>query len=521
MKKIAGKLLLGTAICAILSSAAMAQEVTAILSQNEVGATTQNPITATLLPLPTWLIYDRLVSKDENLKFEPQLAESWVEAADGMSWTFKLKPGVTFHDGSPLTAQTIVDWLPLYVGSENAYLFDAIEKAEALSELEVQLTMKRPEPNLLYNLSTPYASVAHPAKFKELGEDFGVTEAIGTGPFKMESFEIGNETVLVRNDDYAWGPGASHGHAAKIERLVLREVSEASTAFLELKTGGVDMLMSVPTDFVAEVEATENLKNFELPGIDLIYMPINVTKAPFDDIKVREAVAFAINQDEIVKAVFDGRGKAADGFLISALPESQIAPEYRISYDATRANKALDDAGWVMGADGIRSKDGAPLKVSLWTQSDSLFRRLSEVVQAQLKAIGVQAEISTFDNAAIRDQYKTGEQQLAVRTYLWDNADILEWFFAGTRLYYPNISMLNDPKAEELKTAAMTGAKTAAEREANFIAYHEYINSQFAFAPIYQPVQMIGYNAERIVVPEVLHSSRFNTTAFLELDVKE
>ena len=143
------------------------------------------------------------------------------------------------------------------------------------------------------------------------------------------------------------------------------------------------------------------------------------------------------------------------------------------------------------------------------------------MVQAQLKSVGVEAAILSFDSAAIRDQYKTGEQQLAVRTYLWDNADILEWFFGGDRLYYPNISMLNDPRAEELKAAAMTGAATAAEREANFIAYHEYLNSLLPYAPIYQPVQLIGYNADRIVLPEPLHAARFNALGFLELDVKE
>lgn len=514
-------LLLGTALAGGALLPAQAQDVTVVMSQNEVGATSYNPITAQLLSVGAWLIYDRLVAKDEKLQYVPQLAESWEEAPDGMSWTFKLKPGVTFHNGTPFTAQTVVDWLPLYKGTENEYLFDAIDHAEAVSDTEVRFVMKRPEPNLLYNLSTVYGSIPDPAVFAELGEDFGVVEAVGTGPFKLESFEIGNQTVLVRNDDYAWGPGAATGRPAKIETLTLREIAEASTAFLELKTGGVDMLMNVPTDFVGEVTGTDNLKLLELPGTDLIYMPINVTKPPFDDVKVREGVAFAINQQEIVDAVFDGRGKAADGFLISALPESQTAPEFRISYDPDRANAALDSAGWVKGADGIREKDGQRLSVTLWTQSDSIFRRLSEVVQAQLKAVGVEAEILTFDSAAIRDQYKTGEQQLAVRTYLWDNADILEWFFGGDRLYYPNISMLNDPKAEELKAAAMTGAKTAAEREANFIAYHQYINALYPYAPIYEPVQLIGYNAERLSLPEPLQAARFNTLGFLELDVKE
>jgi len=521
MKYNLSTLLATTAIGSCLALSAFAQEVTVVMAPNEVGATSYNPVASSMQPVGTYLIYDRLIAKDENLAYVPQLAESWVEAEDGMAWTFTLKPGVTFHNGTPFAAQTVVDWLALYPGTENAYLFDAVERAEVVSELEVRFVMKRPDPNLLYNLSTVFASIPDPAAYAEAGEDYGVFDAVGTGPFRLESFEIGQQTVLVRNDDYAWGPGAATGKPAKIERLTLREIAESSTAFLELKTGGVDMLLNVPTDFVGEVEGASDLSVLQLAGQDLVYMPMNVTQAPFDDIKVREGVAFAINQQEILDAVFGGMGKAADGFLISSLPESKIADEFRISYNPERANKALEDAGWVMGTDGVRTKDGARLSVKLWTQSDSFFRRLSEVVQAQMKAVGVEAELVTFDSAAIRDQYKTGAHQVAVRSYLWDNADILEWFFSATRPFYPNVSMLDDPKAEALKDAAMTGAKNSAEREAAFVAYHEYINSQFPYAPIYEPVQIIGYNAERLAMPEVLHAPRFNTLGFLELDVKE
>jgi len=193
----------------------------------------------------------------------------------------------------------------------------------------------------------------------------------------------------------------------------------------------------------------------------------------------------------------------------------------KIKYDPARANAALDEAGWMMGEGGVRMKDGQPLKVTLWTQSDSIFRRLSEVMQAQLKAVGIEAEITTFDSSTIRDQYKTGEQQLAVRSYNWDNADIVDWFFGGDRLGYPNVSMFNDPKAEELRTAATTGAKNMEERIANFTVYHEYVLSQFPMAPIYQPVQAMAYNADRIALPETINAPAFGAAAFLDLEVKE
>ena len=169
----------------------------------------------------------------------------------------------------------------------------------------------------------------------------------------------------------------------------------------------------------------------------------------------------------------------------------------------------------------VGMKDGQPLKVTLWTQSDSIFRRLTEVVQAQLKAVGIEAEITTFDSSTIRDQYKTGEQQLAVRSYNWDNADIVDWFFGGDRLGYPNVSMFNDPKAEELRAAAMTGARNMDERIANFTAYHEYVLTQFPMAPIYQPVQAMAYNTDRIALPEKIDAPAFGAAAFLDLQVKE
>jgi peptide/nickel transport system substrate-binding protein len=150
-----------------------------------------------------------------------------------------------------------------------------------------------------------------------------------------------------------------------------------------------------------------------------------------------------------------------------------------------------------------------------------VFRRVTEVVQAELKAVGFDAQIQSFDSASIRDQYKSGEQQLAVRSYFWNNADIVDWFFGGDRLGYPNISMFNDPKAEELRAVAMTGSKTGAERIANFIAYHQYVASQFPYAPIYQPPQNMAYNKERIVMPEVIHATGITGVVMVDVEVKE
>lgn len=521
--RLSRKLLVGAVSAyALMAGGAMAQEIVFVLNSNEVGAPTYNPIKATNLNTATQLIFDRLVEMDANRSYHPHLAESWEEAEDGMTWVFHLKPGVTFHNGAPFTAQTVADWLPLFKGTENEYMVQSIDKIEVVDDHTVKLLMKNPDPNLLYNLASSFMSVVEPKAFNELGDDYGVTEVYGTGPFRMESFTVGQETVLVRNDDYAWPtPITTNQGPAKFDRAVFREIPEDSTAFLELKTGGVDMLLNVPTDFLGELAKEPNIGVLTLPGQEVSYMGMNVTKAPFDDIKVREAAAKAINQKEILDNIYNGVGMVADTFLISGLPESHVADQYRIGYDPDRANALLDEAGWAKGADGIRAKDGQPLKIELWTQSDSSFRRLTEVVQAQLKAVGIDAAISTFDSSTIRDEYKKDVHQAAVRSYFWDNADIIDWFFGGDRLGYPNISMFNDPKAEELRAKAMTGSKNSEERIRNFIAYHEYVLSQFPFSPIYQPVSSVGYNKTRVTVPENLKAPTFQHLAIMDMEAVE
>lgn len=501
---------------------AWSQEAIFVFGNSEIGTPNYNVVTATNTNAAYTMIYDTLIAQDADLSFHPYLAESWVEAPDGLAWTFKLKPGVIFHNGKPFTSSDVAKFVDLLRPTENNYMVEAIASVETPDDLTVKFVMAYPDPNLLYNLASAFMGIPDPDAVLALGEDYGITEAVGTGPFKLESFILGQETVVTRNEDYAWAsPLSANQGPAKLERIIFREIPEVSTAFLELKSGGVDALLSLPTDYLAEIESDPALAVVPIPGQDVYYMAINVTKPPFTDIRVRQAAALAINQPEILDNVFAGYGAVADGFLISALPESKLAPEVAIHFDAEKANALLDQTGWVMGADGVREKEGQRLEVSLWTQNDSIFRRLTEVVQAQLKAVGFDAQIQSFDSAMIRDLYKTGEQQLAVRSYYWNNADIVDWFFSGERLGYPNISMFNDPKAEELRIKAMKGSATSAEREANFLAYHAYVTSQFPYAPIYQPPWNMAYNADRLEMPEVIHGTSINGVVMLDIGVKD
>lgn len=502
-------------------TAVWAQDATFVIPSDDVGAPSYDPIKGTKLNAATSLIYDRMVIQDADQSFHGQLATEWESSDDGLAWTFKLRPGVTFHDGEPFNAATIVWWVPQFAGTENAFMTAAIESVEVVDDLTVKFVMKNPDPNLLSNMASIFMGIPSPKAYDAMGADYGITAAVGSGPFTLQSFTIGQETVLVRNEAYAWASDLSVNQGPPhIKTLTLREISETSTAFLELRTGGVDMLLSVPTDFLPQLEAEDSITVGTLPGTGIFYIPINTTVAPFTDIKVREATALAVNQKEILDNLFGGIGAEANNFLISSLLAADVDPKLNISYNPERSNKLLDEAGWAMGTDGVREKDGTRLQVALWTQNGTEFKRVTEVVQAQLKAVGIGADITVFDSATINDQYRKGnDHQLAVRSYSWANADIIDWFFAGSRLGYPNVSMWNDPKAEELNKVAMTGSRTWEERVSNFKAYHEYVLGQFVFAPIYQPVQSYAYSKDNITLPKTIRGTRVQSQTIVDITI--
>lgn len=495
---------LGIAVGLFSPAHALAEtEAVIVIGRQESGAASYDPIRAVTLNMAAGLIYDRLVEQAADQSYHPHLASSWEVSPDGMSWTFELRKDVTFTDGEPFNAQTIAWWIPKFKGTENEYMVDAIESVEVVADHTVRFVLKRPEPNLIFNLAMTNMGVPSPKAYEAGGQDYGVTEAVGTGPYKLESFVVGQETVLVANEDYSWGSALTENKSAPyIKRLTAREIPDASTAFLELKTGGVDMLLDVPTDFLPQLKDEADIDLRELPGYGVTLVTINTQAAPFTDIRVRQATALAIDQASILKSVYGGVGKEAHQFLVAALGEANVDPALQIRHDPAKAASLLDEAGWARGADGVRVKDGKPLKVKLWARADTEYKRTAEIIQAQLKAVGVKAEITVFDAGTYRSQFLKPERELVLAPYSWTNADILDWFFSAKRLDSWNLSMWNDPKSEELRELAMYGSKSWDERVDNFRNFHGQLLANFVGVPVHEPAQTMVFNKTRLSVPQ-------------------
>jgi len=470
-------------------ASAAGKVLTISMDAGNVGQDSFNPFTTNSTNNVYYLIYDRLVEMGADGKIYPHLLKEWDVSTDGLTITFTLRDGVKFHDGSELNSEVLKWFLEQLGTGKSKYMVDAVESIDIKDNLTVVMNMSRPDPNILYNFTSSFTGVPSKQAVEKYGEDFGRKHVVGTGPFKFVSWNPGAEVILDTNTDYQWGsPLSDNQGPAKFDRIVVKEIIEDSTRFLELKTGGVDILENAPTLFLGKIKEDPSANVTSMASNTNFHMVMNTKREHLKNVKIRQAIALAIDQNSILKAVFQGFGEPAYTYLIDRLPARQVAPEFEIRFDLEKAKAIMAAEGWTPGSDGILAKEGKKLTLGLWSKSDSDERKTAVVIQAQLAKLGVDVKISQFDPSSIRAEFKKGEHDLVVRSYGWDNADILEWFFNSKRPGYPTVAMWHDNESDYLMHKAMTRSKDSDERIQNFKDYHEYVLSQYLWAPIINTV---------------------------------
>ena len=469
--------------------------LTISLDPGNAGQDSFNPFTTNKTSNIYYLVYDRLVEMGADGIIYPHLLESWNVSDDGLVITFTLRKGVTFHDGSELNAEVLKWFLENLAKGNSKYMVDAVQSIDVKDNLTVVLNLSRPDPNILYNFTSSFTGVPSKVAIEKYGEEFGRKYVVGTGPFEFVSWKTGDEIVLKKNANYQWGsPLSDNQGPAKIDKVVFKEIEEASTRFLEFQTGGVDILEDAPTLFLKKLENNKKVKIITMPSSRNFHMVMNTKSELLSDVNMRKAIAMAVNQEDILKGVFQGAGTPAYTYLIDRLPARNVDKKFEIHHDLDAAKAILDKEGWKAGSDGVLVKEGKRLTLSLWSKSDSDERKIAEMIQAELNKLGVEIKIEQFDPSSIRAEFKKGGHDLVVRSYDWDNADILEWFFNSTRPGYPNVAMWHDNESDYLMQKAMTRSKNSDERIANFKEYHEYLLSQYVWAPIINSVNNHAIN---------------------------
>jgi ABC-type transport system substrate-binding protein len=330
------------------------------------------------------MLFETLIGFDDQMKIVPRLAERWSVADDGVSWTFHLRPGVTFHDGSPLDATSVRDSFARVLDPVAAHkrlpLFSMIDRVETVDPLTVRLVTKYPFGAFEPTIAHVSAAILNPRVAASAGKRFGTTADVtsGTGPYRIVSWKKDREIVLERFDGY-WG-------AKGVTReIVYRPIPEATSRVLALETGDVDAINRVPATDIPRLEQRPDVTVYRTPGVGAQQFRFNLTKRPFGDPRVRQAISYAINRPAIVRNLVSTFARPSTGALTPIMRGYANLGE--IPYDPERARRLLREAGLPNGfKTTIATTPRYPMGVEL-----------AEAVAADLAKVGIEAAIEVFD----------------------------------------------------------------------------------------------------------------------------
>jgi peptide/nickel transport system substrate-binding protein len=332
-------------------------------------------------------MFEGLVTlKEGSTEVVPGLAESWESNADGTSWTFKLRDGVKFHDGTDFNAEAVCFnfnrwynfkgpfqlesatyyWQTVFGGFSDKKKPSLFKSCEAVDDTTVTLNLTKPSASFLGALALTNFTFASPKALQEFGADegsvdeetgfkptgtYGTEHPTGTGPFKFESWTRGDRLVMVRNDDY-WGD------KAKIEKLIFRPISDNAARLQALQNGEIQGYDLVEPQDIQTIEGDDNLQILDRPAFNVGYVTINQAVKPFDQLEVRQAVAAGLDREAVVDNFYAGRGEVATQFMPPSL-FGYADDVMKYTYDPAKAKSLLQKAGVKV-----------PLQVDFWYPTD-------------------------------------------------------------------------------------------------------------------------------------------------------
>ncbi len=434
-------------------------------------------------------IYETLVILSQGMQLHPGLATHWSQSADATRVRFTLRQGVTFHNGDALNAQAVkahFDRLKGDVaGSVSAVIATNYQDTEVIDDYTVELVFSKPVPDILIDLGTPGAGITNAAAVEALGDDAG-KQPIGTGPFIFEEWVEGSHISLVRNPDWTWGAFSFYGTTgpARAERLVFRYIPDEQARTAALSTGEIHFLDLVPFQNISPLEALDGItvEGFSLPGLPQVNY-INPSISPTSDIRVRQAILHAVDQDSIVQAVFFGRAPRAYGPLSSDFAEYDPIVETYYPYDPARSAQLLDEAGWTLGEDGVRRKGDETLIARIIENRS--WNPWVTLLQAQLIDVGFDAEVITLEGGGYFQETGETPYELASMGDVFASPASLRRDFHSSSVGPGNINVghIRDDQLDALLDAASEEINVA--RRAEILSdIQRYIMDQAYIVPV-------------------------------------
>lgn len=399
------------------------------------------------------LMYDQLVrvTADGN-DVEPALATDWTISEDKKTYVFNLRKDVKFHDGSVMTAADVKFSLDRArgEGSSWSWIYTGIESVEVSGDNQVTIKTKTPYAPLLSSLALFSSSIVSEKAVKDQDKDFLSDKEFGTGPFKLANWKRGQKVELAKNADY-WQAGKPY-----LDGVELVQVPEDTTRLFQLRAGDIDIASNVPFNAMAELQADPALTVMtpQVSRVDVIN--INHTHEPFNDVKIRQAINYAVDKDLIIKTVLMGNGEMATSYLPKMKYFNDQLEGYK--YDLEKAKKLMAESS---KPQGFKTK-------LLIASGDETDRQIAVIVKDQLAALGIDVEIQMMESGAAYEAVNQMNYDLATTYFSTDiiDPDELTSFevvsTGGTDAYHTGYK---NPKVDELAEKARAELDEAKRKE--------------------------------------------------------
>ena len=440
-------------------------------------------------------IYDMLVQyKEKSTHVEPGLAESWEQSPDGLVWTFYLRQGVKFHDGTDFDADAVLFSLrrqfdpdhPFHnVGGPYKYwvslgMDDIIKDIRKADDTTVEIELQQPYAPFLSVLGILPFAIVSPTAVMEKGADFA-SNPVGTGAFKFSEWLRGDRIVLEANEDY-WGG------APRLDRIVFRSIPENATRLLELETGGIHVMDDPNFEDLARIRESQKLVLLEELGMNVAYVAMNTERTPLNNKLVRQAINHAVNKQAIFKQLYESEGQIAK----LPLPPNMFGYNDAIQdypYDPAKAREMLSQAGYPEGFEttisamtGARPYMPDPTKVA-------------EMLKSDLMAVGVQANIETYEWSTYLSKVENGEHDIALLGWIGDYGDpdnFLTILLSSSGAQKPsasNIAFYIDPEVDQLLQDGVRSTDMS-KREGLYMRALERIHEDAPWVPLAHTSQL-------------------------------
>ena len=484
--------------------AALAAAAALVLAPQAAQAQTLNIMRSTDAPhfdahRTTWaptadivnMVQDTLVALDWDGKTPiPYLAKSWTISPDGKTYTFKLRDDVTFCSGKKMTAEDVVFSFRRLKSPDTrgpfAWRAGDIKEVRAIDAHTVAYELSEPFSDLLLQLTMYTNVIMNKDNVEALGKDYGVAGLDGTGPWCFVSWQPRTEIVLKRHDAYRWGPSMfKNPGPVKFERMSIKIIPEESSRVAAMLSGRFDFTGAFPPAFIPQAQASANLLVQKVePNFQLLYFGYKQNRPLVNDPRVREAMNIAINRAEIAKGVLLGNAETAFTVADPLSLDFSAKTADLIKEDVERARRLLDEAGWKIGSDGIREKDGVKLAPKVYVTAAANSVKVGEAIQGYLRRIGIDWKLQAWDSTIA--PLKMGEQDYEIWSvtvpYL-SAGDLMSLYFDSKNIPTPNRMNWNDAETDEWLRLAKA-ASTAAEKEKYFGLVQEKVMKHHLWMPV-------------------------------------